>query len=150
MFMQNLIELKKSGQFEQESRLKLEPHSLTPTVQWSLATRILFRFCFAYFILFLLSNWIGPLFVIPKLAIPRLGILWLLRQINRIALILQATFGLYLVLMQLHGGIEVWYTRGGGRPKPSIYGIWDVEQMTIDGQIRSPSSPITTAGAACF
>ncbi len=348
MFMQNLIELKKSGQFEQEARLKLEPHSLMPTVQWSLATRILFRFCFAYFILFSLSNWIGPLFFIPKLDIPRLGTLWPLRQItfwtaahifrvmqplvytspshdktfdwvqtfclvvfaiviaatwsgvdrgrqnyvslhkwfrlfirfvlasqmlqygsmklipvqmvfpsltalvepfgnfspmrvlwwsigaspayeifagsteilggmlvifprtttlgalvcladmiqvftlnmtydvpvklysfhlilfslfllaaesrriisfffsdrairppaqpplfrtvhaNRIAFILQVTFGLYLAVMQLHGGIKVWYTRGGGRPKPSIYGIWDVAQMTIDGQIRSP------------
>src|SRR2546422_11404394 len=57
---------------------------------------------------------------------------------NRIALILQVAFGLYLAVMHLHGGIEAWYTRGGGRPKPSIYGIWDVEQMTIDGQIRSP------------
>ena len=57
---------------------------------------------------------------------------------NRIALILQVAFGLYLAVMHLHGGIKAWYTRGGGRPKPSIYGIWDVEQMTIDGQIRSP------------
>jgi len=57
---------------------------------------------------------------------------------NRIALVLQVAFGLYLVGMYLHGGIKTWYTRGGGQPKPSIYGIWDVEQMTIDGQIRSP------------
>jgi len=82
MFMQNVIKLKKSGQFEQEFRLKLDPRSLTPTVQCSLAMRILFRFCFAYLILFSLSNWIGPLFVIPKLDIPRLGILWPLRQIT--------------------------------------------------------------------
>ncbi len=348
MFMQNLIEQKKAGQSERESRLKLEPRSLMPTVQGGLATRILFRFCFAYFIPFSLINWIAPLFVIPKLDIPRLGILWPLRQItswtaahvfrvmqplvytspshdktfdwvqafcllvfaiviaatwsavdrgrenyvslhkwfrlfirlvlasqmlhygsmklipvqmvfpsltalvepfgnfspmrvlwwsigasptyeifagsaeilggilvifprtttfgamvcladmiqvftlnmmydvpvklysfhlilfclfllaaesrriisfffsdratrpstqpplfgtvhaNRIALILQVTFGLYLAVMQLHGGIKDWHTRGGGRPKPSIYGIWDVEQMTVDGQIRSP------------
>ena len=52
MFMQNVIKLKKSGQFEQEFRLKLDPRSLTPTVQCSLAMRILFRFCFAYLILF--------------------------------------------------------------------------------------------------
>jgi uncharacterized membrane protein YphA (DoxX/SURF4 family) len=57
---------------------------------------------------------------------------------NRIALLMQILFGLFLVGMNLHTDIHTWYTRGGGRPRPSLYGIWDVEQMSIDGQMRSP------------
>lgn len=57
---------------------------------------------------------------------------------NRVAVIAQVVFGLYLVGMNLYSGIDAWHTYGGGRPKPSLYGIWDVEQMSIDGQIRSP------------
>jgi hypothetical protein len=57
---------------------------------------------------------------------------------NRVAVILQLVFGFYLVGMNLYGGISAWSVYGGGRPKPSLYGIWDVEQMSIDGQIRSP------------
>ncbi|HEV3039935.1 MAG TPA: DoxX family protein [Candidatus Angelobacter sp.] len=57
---------------------------------------------------------------------------------NRIALILQAVFGLYVIFLNIYQGIESWHTRGGARPKPSLYGIWNVEEMSIDGQIRSP------------
>ena len=57
---------------------------------------------------------------------------------NRIALLMQVLFGLFLIGMNLRTDIHTWYTLGGGRPKPSLYGIWDVEQMTIDGQTRSP------------
>jgi hypothetical protein len=57
---------------------------------------------------------------------------------NRVALMLQVLFGLFLVGMNLGTDIHIWYTLGGGRPKPSLYGIWDVEQMSIDGQVRSP------------
>ena len=57
---------------------------------------------------------------------------------NRIALVVQVLFGLFLIGMNLGTDIQTWFTRGGGRPKPSLYGIWDVEQMTIDGQVRSP------------
>jgi len=31
-----------------------------------------------------------------------------------------------------------WREYGGGRPKPPLYGIWDVTQMTVDGQPRLP------------
>src|SRR5262249_20308185 len=27
---------------------------------------------------------------------------------------------------------------GGGRPEPLLYGIWDVEQFSVDGQLRPP------------
>jgi hypothetical protein len=31
-----------------------------------------------------------------------------------------------------------WHEYGPGRQKSLLYGIWDVDQMTIDGQVRSP------------
>ncbi|HEY6306755.1 MAG TPA: hypothetical protein VI488_09910 [Candidatus Angelobacter sp.] len=50
---------------------------------WSLALRITFRFCFAYFTLFCLSNQIlGGLLLVPKVDIPDLGVVWPLRQIT--------------------------------------------------------------------
>ena len=57
---------------------------------------------------------------------------------NRIAVILQVVFGLYLMGMNIYSGIDAWHQYGGGRPKPSLYGIWDVDQMSVDGQLRPP------------
>ena len=31
-----------------------------------------------------------------------------------------------------------WHVGGGGRPKSGLYGIWNVEQLTVDGQLRPP------------
>jgi hypothetical protein len=57
---------------------------------------------------------------------------------NRVAVIFQLVFGLYLAGMSLYQNIGAWHIYGGGRPKPSLYGIWDVEQISINGQVRSP------------
>ncbi|MGH9635343.1 MAG: DoxX family protein [Candidatus Angelobacter sp.] len=57
---------------------------------------------------------------------------------NRIAILLQVAFGLYLIGMGLYSGIEPWHTYGGGRPRSLLYGIWNVEQMSIDGQAHPP------------
>lgn len=57
---------------------------------------------------------------------------------NRIALTLQVLFGSLLMGMNLHTDIHTWFTLGGGRPKPSLYGIWEVEAMSIYGQMRPP------------
>lgn len=57
---------------------------------------------------------------------------------NRIAVILQVAFGLYLIGMGIFGAIQAWHRYGGGRPKSSLYGIWNVEQMSIDGQVHPP------------
>ena len=57
---------------------------------------------------------------------------------NRIALAAQIVFGVWLFGMNAYGSWERWYTFGGGRPKSPLYGIWDVEQLSIDGQLRSP------------
>jgi hypothetical protein len=51
---------------------------------------------------------------------------------------LQLVFGLYLIGINIYQGIQAWHTFGGGRPKPSLYGIWDVDRMSIDGLERSP------------
>ena len=57
---------------------------------------------------------------------------------NRVAVILQLAFGLYLIGMGIYSGIDAWHQYGEGRTKSLLYGIWNVDQMTVDGQIRPP------------
>lgn len=60
------------------------------------------------------------------------------RRGNRRVVAAQILFGLWLVGMNAYGSRESWYTYGGGRPKSPLYGIWEVSQLSIDGQLRSP------------
>ena len=60
------------------------------------------------------------------------------RRANRIALAVQILFGICLVAMGAYSARVVWHTFGGGRPKSPLYGIWNVEELSIDGQLRSP------------
>jgi hypothetical protein len=60
------------------------------------------------------------------------------RRANRIALAAQIILGIWIVAMNAYGGWTAWYTYGGGRTKSPLYGIWSVEQLSIDGKIRSP------------
>jgi len=57
---------------------------------------------------------------------------------NRIAFAAQIIFGLWLVGLYCHHSLGAWSTRGGGRPLPPLYGIWEVKQMSIDEQPRPP------------
>jgi hypothetical protein len=57
---------------------------------------------------------------------------------NRIALAAQIMLGLWLVGLNGHYAWDAWNTRGGGRPLPPLYGIWEVKQMSIDEQPRPP------------
>jgi len=57
---------------------------------------------------------------------------------NRTALVCQAVFGMYLIGLNLYSAVQGWRKYGGGAPKSPLYGIWDVAQMSIDGQLRSP------------
>jgi uncharacterized membrane protein YphA (DoxX/SURF4 family) len=57
---------------------------------------------------------------------------------NRIAFALQIIFGIWIAGTTAYGEWDNWPTFGGGRPKPPLYGIWDVQQLSIDNQMRSP------------
>jgi len=60
------------------------------------------------------------------------------RRANRIALAVQIVVGIWLIGINAYGSWTGWHTDGGGRTKSELYGIWNVEQLSIDGQIRSP------------
>jgi hypothetical protein len=60
------------------------------------------------------------------------------RRPGRLLLGAQIVFGIYIVAMNLHGARQGWTQYGGGAPKSPLYGIWNVDRMSIDGQIRSP------------
>jgi uncharacterized membrane protein YphA (DoxX/SURF4 family) len=61
------------------------------------------------------------------------------RRANRLALALQILFAVYLMGMFTRLALNYWSAAGGGgSPKSALYGIWDVEQLSIDGQVRSP------------
>jgi uncharacterized membrane protein YphA (DoxX/SURF4 family) len=57
---------------------------------------------------------------------------------NRIALLVQIAIGLWLIGMNAYGSWKTWHLYGGGSPRSALYGIWNVDQLTIDGQVRSP------------
>jgi uncharacterized membrane protein YphA (DoxX/SURF4 family) len=60
------------------------------------------------------------------------------RRANRIALAAQIIFGIWLLGMNAYGGWTSWHTYGAGRAKSPLYGIWNVDVLSIDGQLRSP------------
>jgi uncharacterized membrane protein YphA (DoxX/SURF4 family) len=64
--------------------------------------------------------------------------LFVTRRANRISLAVQIIFGMLLLGMNTYGSWSDWYKYGGGAPKSTLYGIWNVDQFVIDGQLRSP------------
>ncbi len=72
---------------------------------------------------------------VPASAQPQL---FATRRANGIALACQILFGLWFAGLNIHEAWSIWRTEGGGRPEPPLYGIWDVEEFTIDGQIHPP------------
>jgi len=57
---------------------------------------------------------------------------------NRIATAAQILFGLLLLGTTFYGIQKAWFTFGGGAPKYALYGIWNVDEMTVDGTVRPP------------
>src|SRR5678815_530589 len=57
---------------------------------------------------------------------------------NRRALVAQLIFGLYLIGMYTYINVAYWKVGGGGSPRSPLYGIWNVEELLIDGQVRPP------------
>jgi len=60
------------------------------------------------------------------------------RRAMRIAVAVQLVLGAYLVGMNVYGSYKAWFGYGGGAPKSPLYGIWKIEEMAIDGQVRAP------------
>ena len=57
---------------------------------------------------------------------------------RRAIVIAQILFGAYIVGVGFYGASQQWWTFGGGAPKSALYGIWNVERMSIDGVERAP------------
>lgn len=60
------------------------------------------------------------------------------RRANRLAFAVQVAFGLWMIGGTIYGARDAWHTYGGGRTKSALYGIWDIDELSIDGQLRSP------------
>ena len=60
------------------------------------------------------------------------------RRANRVALIAQVAFGCLLIASNSYDSWAGWREYGGGREKSPLYGIWQVTEMSINGQIREP------------
>jgi hypothetical protein len=55
---------------------------------------------------------------------------------NRIAAWVQAGVWIWVLALYSYQSAASWKRYGGGRPRPPLYGIWDVEEMKIDGRVR--------------
>ena len=60
------------------------------------------------------------------------------RRGQRVLLVAQVAFGAYLLGMYAYINWSFWQVAGGGRPKSALYGIWNVEQLSVDGEVRPP------------
>jgi uncharacterized membrane protein YphA (DoxX/SURF4 family) len=68
----------------------------------------------------------------------RLSPLFDTRRGNRLALAVQIVLGIWMVGGNAYNSWHAWHLYGGGQPQSPLYGIWNVDQLSIDGQIRSP------------
>jgi hypothetical protein len=59
-------------------------------------------------------------------------------RLNRIALVAQLALGFYLIAMQTAANWSFWYAEGDKSPRSPLYGIWNVDQLSIDGQVVPP------------
>lgn len=66
------------------------------------------------------------------------------RRLNHAFLALQVLFGLYLVGSSLYGSYKQSKVYGAGAPTPPLYGIWSVEEFSVDGQVLPPLLTDTT------
>jgi uncharacterized membrane protein YphA (DoxX/SURF4 family) len=58
---------------------------------------------------------------------------------NRIALLAQVAFGLFLIVMFTNLSVRFYVSDGGtGAPKSPLHGIWNVERLAVDGCVRLP------------
>jgi uncharacterized membrane protein YphA (DoxX/SURF4 family) len=55
---------------------------------------------------------------------------------NRVALAAQILLGILLVGTSVYENVKDWRTWGPRAPRPELYGVWNIEGMTIDGQVH--------------
>ena len=59
---------------------------------------------------------------------------------NRAAVMAQVVFGVYLMATFAALSVRYWYGDGGGRaPRSALYGIWNIEELEVDGEARPAS-----------
>jgi hypothetical protein len=64
--------------------------------------------------------------------------LWRTARARRLALFAQLAIGVYLLGMYTFINVRFWQVGGGGRPRSALYGIWNIEQMSVDGVTQAP------------
>jgi uncharacterized membrane protein YphA (DoxX/SURF4 family) len=62
------------------------------------------------------------------------------RRGRRLVRVAPMIFGVYLLGMYAYINWSFWQVAGGGRPRSALYGIWTVEQLSVDGQVRPPEA----------
>ncbi|MFI6999212.1 DoxX family protein [Nocardia sp. NPDC050175] len=60
------------------------------------------------------------------------------RRANKLALVAQVAFGIWIAVPIILDCATAWNEHGGGRPKPPLYGMWNVERLVSDGQEVAP------------
>jgi hypothetical protein len=60
------------------------------------------------------------------------------RRVQRGWLVAQIAYGAYVLLLGAGGAVIGWQQYGAGAPKSPLFGIWEIETMSIDGQVRPP------------
>lgn len=51
----------------------------------------------------------------------------------------QAAVGLYLLMMFTNLSLRFWAAEGDGRPRSPVYGIWDVVELRLNGDVVTPA-----------
>ncbi|MEP7002806.1 MAG: DoxX family protein, partial [bacterium] len=55
---------------------------------------------------------------------------------NRRAVVAQLVFAAYVLSVNVYQGVDGWTQFGAGASKSPLFGIWDITDMSIDGQAR--------------
>jgi len=77
-------------------------------------------------------------FLLNRAVNPASAIVTRSRRKSRLILAAQVCFAMYVTATMAYGAKLGWTAYGGGAPKSILYGIWEVEQMSIDDEIRPP------------
>lgn len=60
------------------------------------------------------------------------------RRVIQIGIAIQLLLGGYFFWTSYSASNQGWYARGGGAPRPALYGVWVIDKMTINGVERAP------------